>query len=75
MKALGLLAAWAALASAEEPLRIAVLTRLTPVMPEAEKRFVQRWGPNRIHLIYGDFEAPPEGWEQADVIFTYLMPR
>jgi len=75
MKALALLAAWAALASAEEPLRIAVLTRLTQVMPEAEKRFVERWGPDRIRLLYGDFEAPPEGWEQADVIFTYLMPR
>jgi len=62
-------------AQAAEPLRITVLTRLTQALPEAEKRFVERWGAGRIQLLYGDFEAPPSGWADADVIFTYLMPR
>ncbi len=68
-------AAWTVLVAQTDPLRITVLTRLAQAMPEAEQRFVQRWGPNRIRLLYGDFEAPPEGWDQADVICTYLMTR
>lgn len=68
-------AACAFLAAAAEPLRVTVLTRLAQAIPEAEQRFVERWGPDRIRLLYGDFEAPPEGWHQADVIFTYLMSR
>lgn len=75
MKTLLLAAACAAFAAGAEPLRITVLTRLAQAMPEAEQRFIERWGPDRIRLHYGDFEAPPEGWDQADVIFTYLMSR
>lgn len=75
MKRLALIAACAWLGFAEEPLRVTVLTRLAQVVPEGEKRFVERWGAQRILLLYGDFEAPPDGWDQADVIFTYLMPR
>jgi len=75
MTPLVLLLACSGLAAAQQPLRIAVLTRLNQVMPEAEKRFIERWGAQRIRLVYGDFEAPPEGWDRAEVIFTYLMPR
>ena len=60
---------------AQEPLRITVLTRLNQVMPEAQRRFTERWGSDRIDLRYGDFESLPAEWDRSDVIFTYLMPR
>lgn len=75
MKPVAALILTAFTAHAAEPLRITVLTRLTQALPDAEKRFVERWGAGHLRLLYGDFEAPPTGWDHADVIFTYLMPR
>ncbi|MEN6532436.1 MAG: cobaltochelatase subunit CobN, partial [Bryobacteraceae bacterium] len=75
MRTLALLIVAAIAANAEGPLRLTVLTRFNQVMPEAYKRFVERWGPERIDLRYGDFESPPTEWDRSEVIFTYLMPR
>lgn len=75
MRAVALLLLAISAAYAEDPLRITVLTRLNRALPEAHRRFVERWGEGRIELRYGDFEAPPKDWDRSEVIFTYLMPR
>ncbi|MFB3777830.1 MAG: cobaltochelatase subunit CobN [Bryobacteraceae bacterium] len=75
MRTLFLLIVGAVAAQAAEPLRVTVLTRLNQALPEAQERFVERWGGQRIDLRYGDFESPPPEWDRSEVIFTYLMPR
>lgn len=64
MRAIALLLLAVSAVHAEDPLRITVLTRLNQALPEAHRRFVERWGEGRIELRYGDFEAPPKDWEK-----------
>ncbi len=59
---------------AAEPLRIAVLTRLSQSLPQALERFEARWGTGRMVLSYGDAAAPPPDLERADVVFAYSLP-
>lgn len=58
---------------AAEPLRLAVLTRLSQSLPDALRRFEERWGTGRIALTYGDATAPPADLEKADVVLAYSL--
>ena len=59
---------------AAEPLRLVVLTRLSQSLPDALRRFEERWGTGRIALTHGGATAPPAGLGKARGVLGSRLP-